>query len=124
VPKVTVITRKAYGGAYVVMCSRSIRSDLSIAWPTAEIAVMGSEAAVRLVSRREISEAADPAARERELIEDYRDQFASPYQAAGRGYIEAVIEPRETRRWLIRSLEMLRNKREERPKRKQGNIPL
>jgi acetyl-CoA carboxylase carboxyltransferase component len=124
VPKVTVITRKAYGGAYVVMCSRSIRSDMSVAWPTAEIAVMGSEAAVRLVSRRAIAEAPDPAAKEKELVEAYRDQFASPYQAAGRGYIEAVIEPRETRRWLIRSLELLRNKREERPKRKHGNIPL
>ncbi|RIK46392.1 MAG: methylmalonyl-CoA carboxyltransferase [Chloroflexi bacterium] len=124
VPKVTVITRKAYGGAYVVMCSRSIRSDLSVAWPTAEIAVMGSEAAVRLVSRREIAEAADPVAKERELVEHYRDQFASPYQAAGRGYIEAVIEPHDTRRWLVRTLHMLRNKREERPKRKHGNIPL
>jgi propionyl-CoA carboxylase beta chain/acetyl-CoA/propionyl-CoA carboxylase carboxyl transferase subunit len=124
VPKVTVITRKAYGGAYVVMCSRSIRSDLSLAWPTAEIAVMGPEAAVRLISRREISEADDPAAKERELVDVYRDQFASPYQAAGRGYIEAVIAPHETRRRLIEGLEMLRNKREERPKRKHGNIPL
>lgn len=124
VPKVTVITRKAYGGAYVVMSSQSIRSDLSVAWPTAEIAVMGSDAAVRLISRREISAADDPAAKERELIAEYREQFASPWQAAGRGYIEAVIPPRETRRWLIRSLEMLRNKREERPKRKHGNIPL
>jgi acetyl-CoA carboxylase carboxyltransferase component len=124
VPKVTVITRKAYGGAYVVMCSRSIRSDVSLAWPTAEIAVMGSEAAVRLISRREIAASDDPAATERELVAQYREQFASPYQAAGRGYIEAVIQPRETRRWLIRSLELLRNKREERPKRKHGNIPL
>jgi acetyl-CoA carboxylase carboxyltransferase component len=124
VPKVTVITRKAYGGAYVVMCSRSIRSDVSLAWPTAEIAVMGSDAAVRLVSRREIAAAADPVATERELVAQYREQFASPYQAAGRGYVEAVIQPRETRRWLIRSLELLRSKREERPKRKHGNIPL
>jgi acetyl-CoA carboxylase carboxyltransferase component len=124
VPKVTVITRKAYGGAYVVMCSQSIRSDLSVAWPTAEIAVMGSEAAVRLINRREIAGALDPAARERELVADYREQFASPYQAAGRGYIEAVIQPRETRHWLIRSLDTLRNKREERPRRKHGNIPL
>ncbi|HUG14834.1 MAG TPA: acyl-CoA carboxylase subunit beta [Thermomicrobiales bacterium] len=124
VPKVTVITRKAYGGAYVVMCSQSIRSDLSVAWPTAEIAVMGSEAAVRLINRREIAAAGDPAAKERELVESYREQFASPYQAAGRGYIEAVINPSETRHWLIRSLDALRNKREERPKRKHGNIPL
>jgi acetyl-CoA carboxylase carboxyltransferase component len=124
VPKVTVITRKAYGGAYVVMNSQSIRSDLSVAWPTAEIAVMGSEAAVRLIQRREIAAAPDPAAKERELIEAYREQFASPYQAAGRGYIEAIVEPRETRHWLIRALESLRNKREERPRRKHGNIPL
>jgi len=124
VPKLTVITRKAYGGAYVVMNSRSIRSDFSVAWPTAEIAVMGSEAAVRLISRREIAAADDPAAKERELIAAYREQFASPWQAAGRGYIEAVIPPRETRRQLIRALEMLRNKREDRPKRKHGNIPL
>jgi acetyl-CoA carboxylase carboxyltransferase component len=124
VPKVTVITRKAYGGAYVVMNSQSIRSDLSVAWPTAEIAVMGSEAAVRLIQRREIAAAPDPVAKERELIQAYREQFASPYQAAGRGYIEAIIEPRETRHWLIRSLESLRNKREERPRRKHGNIPL
>lgn len=124
VPKVTVITRKAYGGAYVVMNSQSIRSDLSVAWPTAEIAVMGSEAAVRLIQRRDIASAEDPAAKEAELVAAYREQFASPYQAAGRGYIEAVIRPRETRRWLIRGLEMLQNKREDRPKRKHGNIPL
>ncbi len=124
VPKLTVITRKAYGGAYVVMCSRSIRSDLSLAWPTGEIAVMGSEAAVRLIMRREIAAADDPAAKEKELVSNYREQFASPFQAAGRGYIEAVINPRETRRLLIRGLEMLRNKREARPQRKHGNIPL
>ena len=124
VPKVTVITRKAYGGAYVVMNSQSIRSDLSVAWPTAEIAVMGSEAAVRLIQRREIAAADDPVARELELVAVYREQFASPWQAASRGYIEAVIRPSETRRWLIRGLEMLKNKREERPKRKHGNIPL
>jgi len=124
VPKLTVITRKAYGGAYVVMCSRSIRSDLSLAWPTAEIAVMGSDAAVRLIMRRDIAAADDPVAKEKELVADYREQFASPFQAAGRGYIEAVIRPRETRRMLIRGLEMLRNKREARPQRKHGNIPL
>jgi acetyl-CoA carboxylase carboxyltransferase component len=124
VPKLTVITRKAYGGAYVVMCSRSIRSDLSLAWPTAEIAVMGSEAAVRLIMRRDIAAADDPAAKEKELVTSYREQFASPYQAAGRGYIEAVIHPRLTRKLLIRGLEMLRNKREDRPQRKHGNIPL
>ena len=124
VPKLTVITRKAYGGAYVVMSSRSIRSDVSFAWPSAEIAVMGSDAAVRLIFRREISAAEDPTAREQELIEEYKDLFATPYQAAGRGHIEAVIYPRETRRRLIQSLEVLRHKREERPARKHGNIPL
>jgi acetyl-CoA carboxylase carboxyltransferase component len=124
VPKLTVITRKAYGGAYVVMNSRSIRSDLSLSWPTGEIAVMGAEAAVRLILRREIMAAPDPVAKEKELIEQYRGQFVTPYQAASRGYIEAVIRPRETRRWLIRGLEVLKNKREERPKRKHGNIPL
>ena len=124
VPKLTVITRKAYGGAYVVMNSQSIRADLSVAWPTAEIAVMGSDAAVRLVSRRDIAAADDPAARERDLIAAYRDQFASPYQAAGRGYIEAVIEPRDTRKVLATALSQLKTKREDRPRRKHGNIPL
>jgi acetyl-CoA carboxylase carboxyltransferase component len=124
VPKVTVITRKAYGGAYVVMNSRSIRADVSLAWPTAEIAVMGSEAAVRLIQRREIAAAADPLAKEAELVEIYRDQFASPYQAAGRGHIEAVIWPRETRRRLIQALDLLQTKHEARPARKHGNIPL
>lgn len=124
VPKLTVITRKAYGGAYVVMSSRSIRSDVSLAWPSAEIAVMGSDAAVRLIFRRDIADADDPTQRERELIDEYKDLFATPYQAAGRGHIEAVIHPRETRRRLIQSLEMLRHKREERPARKHGNIPL
>ena len=124
VPKLTVITRKAYGGAYVVMNSQSIRSDLSVSWPTGEIAVMGPEAAVRLIARRDIAAAPDPVAKEKELVADYKDQFASPYQAAGRGYIEAVIHPRETRKWLIRGLARLENKRVERPKRKHGNIPL
>ena len=124
VPKLTVITRKAYGGAYVVMSSRSIRSDVSFAWPSAEIAVMGSDAAVRLIFRREISSAEDPTEREQELIAEYKHLFATPYQAAGRGHIEAVIQPAETRRRLVQALEMLRHKREERPARKHGNIPL
>lgn len=124
VPKLTVITRKAYGGAYVVMASRSIRADVSYAWPSAEVAVMGPEAAVRLIFRREISSAEDPTTREKELVEQYRTQFSTPYQAAGRGHIEAVIWPRETRRRLIRALEMLRTKHETRPARKHGNIPL
>lgn len=124
VPKLTVITRKAYGGAYVVMASRSIRADVSFAWPTAEIAVMGPEAAVRLISRREIAEADDPQSREAELVAEYRERFANPYQAAGRGHIEAVIWPRETRQKLIQALGYLDNKVEARPARKHGNIPL
>jgi acetyl-CoA carboxylase carboxyltransferase component len=124
VPKLTVITRKAYGGAYVVMASRSIRADMSFAWPTAEIAVMGPEAAVRLIHRREIASAEDPAARESELADDYREQFANPFQAAGRGHIEAVIWPRDTRRCLIGALAALETKHETRPARKHGNIPL
>src|SRR5690606_34978567 len=124
VPKLTVITRKAYGGAYVVMSSRSIRADVSFAWPTAEIAVMGSEAAVRLIQRREIAEADDPASKEAELVAAYRERFATPYQAAGRGHIEAVIWPRETRRRLIQALATLEGKSETRPQRKHGNIPL
>ena len=124
VPKLTVITRKAYGGAYVVMASRSIRADVTLAWPTAEIAVMGPEAAVRLIHRREIGDADDPSARETELADEYREEFANPYQAAGRGHIEAVIWPRDTRETLIRSLELLETKHEARPARKHGNVPL
>ncbi len=124
VPKLTVITRKAYGGAYVVMSSRSIRADASFAWPTAEIAVMGPEAAVRLIHRREIAEADDAAAKETELAAEYREEFANPFQAAGRGHIEAVIWPRDTRAALIRSLDLLETKQEIRPARKHGNVPL
>ncbi|CAN5571147.1 acyl-CoA carboxylase subunit beta [soil metagenome] len=124
VPKLTVITRKAYGGAYVVMASRSIRADVTFAWPTAEIAVMGPEAAVRLIRRREIAEADDPEAKETELADEYRTEFANPFQAAGRGHIEAVIWPRDTREALIRSLDALETKQEARPARKHGNVPL
>jgi acetyl-CoA carboxylase carboxyltransferase component len=124
VPKVTVITRKAYGGAYVVMNSKHIGADFNCAWPTAEIAVMGPEAAVGLIFRKELGEAADPAARRKELIGEYEHLFASPYQAAHRGYIDDVILPRETRRWLIRSLALARSKRVNTPARKHGNIPL
>ncbi|HLT20317.1 MAG TPA: acyl-CoA carboxylase subunit beta [Thermomicrobiales bacterium] len=124
VPKLTVITRKAYGGAYVVMASRSIRADMSFAWPTAEIAVMGPEAAVRLIHRRELSEADDPAAREKELADEYREEFANPFGAARRGHIEAVIRPRETRAALIQALATLETKHEIRPSRKHGNVPL
>ncbi len=124
VPKVTVILRKAYGGAYVVMNSKHVGADFVSAWPMAEIAVMGPDAAVNLVFRRELAGLEDPAPRRAELIKEYEDLFASPYQAASRGYIDAVIEPEETRQWLIRMLDIARNKRVSVPKRKHGNIPL
>ena len=124
VPKVTVITRKAYGGAYVVMNSKHIGADANVAWPTAEIAVMGSDAAVNLIFRREIADAADPAAKRAELAAEYQERFASPYQAATRGYVDAVIFPRETRPWLIKALRLARTKRLAGPPRKHGNIPL
>jgi len=124
VPKLTVITRKAYGGAYDVMSSKHIRGDINFAWPTAEIAVMGAEGAVPLIFREEIEQAADPEATRARLIEEYRQKFANPYVAAARGYIDDVIEPRETRRRLISALEMLKNKRDTNPPKKHGNIPL
>ena len=124
VPKLTVITRKAYGGAYDVMSSQHIRGDLNLAWPTAEIAVMGPEGAIDIIFRKELAEAEDAEARRRELVEAYRAQFANPYIAAGRGYIDDVIEPRETRPRLIAALELLQTKRQTNPKRKHGNIPL
>ena len=124
VPKVTVITRKAYGGAYVVMCSKHLGADVNVAWPTAEIAVMGPDAAVGLVFRRELATAPDPTARRRELIAEYEELFASPYQAASRGYVDDVIEPRRTRPWLIKALALARGKRVATPARKHGNIPL
>jgi acetyl-CoA carboxylase carboxyltransferase component len=124
VPKVTVITRKAYGGAYVVMNSKHLRADASFAWPTAEIAVMGSEGAVNVIFRREIQKAEDPQAKRRELIAQYEDEFGNPYVAAERGFVDDVIEPAETRPRLIQTLRMLRTKREQVPARKHGNIPL
>jgi acetyl-CoA carboxylase carboxyltransferase component len=124
VPKLTVITRKAYGGAYVVMCSKHIRADYNIAWPTAEIAVMGPQGAVPIIFKRDIASAADPVARTAELIEDYKEQFANPYYAAERGYLDDIIEPKQTRATLIEALRMTRNKQVERPRRKHGNIPL
>jgi propionyl-CoA carboxylase beta chain len=128
VPKVTVITRKAYGGAYDVMASKHIRADLSYAWPTAEIAVMGPEGAVNVVFRKEIlaagpDPAAQAAARER-LIADYREKFANPYKAAELGYVDEVIKPEDTRPRVIRAFEMLRTKRQELPPKKHGNPPL
>jgi len=124
VPKLAVITRKAYGGAYDVMSSKHIRADFNFAWPTAEVAVMGSEGAVNIVFRRDLAEAKDPEARRAELIADYREKFANPYVAAERGYIDDVIEPRRTRPVLIDALRTAATKREPRPPRKHGNIPL
>jgi propionyl-CoA carboxylase beta chain len=124
VPKVTVITRKAYGGAYDVMGSKHLRSDISFAWPTAEIAVMGAQGAVNIIFRKELAAAEDPDARRTELVEDYTDHFATPYIAAERGYVDSVIAPSETRREVIKALRQLRTKRETLPPRKHGNIPL
>jgi propionyl-CoA carboxylase beta chain len=124
VPKVTVITRKAYGGAYDVMSSKHIRADFNFAWPTAEIAVMGPEGAVNIIHRAELARAQDPDAKRAALVEQYRQTFANPYRAAERGYIDAVIRPETTRRVLIESLASLVNKRDENPQKKHGNIPL
>ena len=124
VPKLTVITRKAYGGAYCVMSSKHIRSDLNLAWPSAEIAVMGPDGAVNIIFRKELEKAEDPVKKKAELVAEYREKFASPYVAAERGYIDDVIEPKETRPRLINALEMLSNKRDANPAKKHGNIPL
>jgi acetyl-CoA carboxylase carboxyltransferase component len=124
VPKVTVITRKAYGGAYIVMSSKHLRGDVNYAWPTAEIAVMGPEGAVNVVFRKEVAEADDPDAKRQELVEEYREEFANPYIAAARGYIDDVIEPAETRPRIIEALKLLQNKRDTNPPKKHGNIPL
>jgi len=124
VPKITVITRKAYGGAYCVMSSKHIRTDVNYAWPTAEIAVMGPEGAVNIVYKRELEKAKDEAKLRAEKVEEFRERFANPYIAAERGYIDAVILPRETRKKLIQALEMLDSKRDKNPPRKHGNIPL
>ncbi|CAN5462222.1 acyl-CoA carboxylase subunit beta [soil metagenome] len=124
VPKMTVITRKAYGGAYDVMNSKHIRGDLNVAWPSAEIAVMGPKGAVEIIYRKQIAEADDPAEAEAHFVEAYRERFANPYVAAERGYVDDVIEPRRTRTVLIRALRMLRNKVATNPRKKHGNIPL
>ena len=124
VPKITIITRKAYGGAYDVMSSKHIRGDISYAWPTAEIAVMGPDGAVSIIFRKEIAAAEDPEAVRARLVQEYRYKFANPYVAAARGYIDDVIEPRETRPRLIEALKMLQNKRDSNPPKKHGNIPL
>lgn len=124
VPRIQMITRKAYGGAYVVMNSKSIGADLAYAWPTAELAVMGPQGAVEIVYRRELQQAADPVARRAELVSDYTEKYANPYNAAERGYIDDVIDPAETRVKLIAGLKMLQTKRAELPRRKHGNMPL
>ena len=124
VPKITIITRKAYGGAYVVMNSRSVGADMVYAWPSAEIAVMGASGAVNIINKRELAEADDPEARRVELISEYEDRFNNPFIAAERGLVDEIIEPRQTRPRLINALEMLRTKRQAMPPRKHGNIPL
>ena len=124
VPKVTVITRKAYGGAYDVMSSKHVRGDMNFAWPTAEIAVMGAEGAVNVIYRDEIAAAADPAAERARLVARYEAEFANPYIAAARGYVDDVIAPSETRSRLIAALRMLQTKRDTNPRKKHGNIPL
>ncbi len=124
VPKITVITRKAYGGAYCVMSSKHLRTDFNYAWPTAEIAVMGPEGAVEILYKRELEAAADRAVARAEKVAEFRDKFANPFIAASRGFIDEVIRPRDTRRKLITALRRLENKRDRNPPKKHGNIPL
>jgi acetyl-CoA carboxylase carboxyltransferase component len=124
VPKLLLVTRKDYGGAYIAMCSRHLGADMAFAWPTAEIAVMGAAGAANIIHRKEIAEAGDPAAKRQEKIQEYEDLFSNPYVAAGRGYIDAVILPSETRARLIDALETMSGKRELRPPKKHGNIPM
>jgi propionyl-CoA carboxylase beta chain len=124
VPKITVIVRKAYGGAYDVMGSKHSGADINLAWPTAEIAVMGPEGAINIIFRKELAKAKEPGKKRMELVADYRKKFANPYVAAEKGYIDDVIEPAETRPKLISALEMLVTKREPRPAKKHANIPL
>jgi propionyl-CoA carboxylase beta chain len=124
VPKVTVVTRRAYGGAYAVMASKHLRADVNLAWPTAEIAVMGPEGAVNIVFRKELQAAKDPVAERARLVQQYRDEFANPYRAAELGYVDEVVRPEDTRPKVVRAFEMLRTKRRETPARKHGNVPL
>lgn len=124
VPKIIVVIRKLYGGAYLAMCSKSMGADQVIAWPTAEIAVMGPEGAANIIFKREIAQAQDPQQTREEKIEEYRERFANPYQAAAHGYVDSVIDPRETRSQVISALNMLRTKREDRPSKKHGNFPV
>jgi propionyl-CoA carboxylase beta chain len=124
VPKVTVITRKAYGGAYCVMSSKHLRTDFNYAWPSAEVAVMGPEGAVNVLFKRELESSPDPAAERAKRVEEFREKFASPFVAAARGFVDEVIQPRTTRRKLIQSLAALTTKRDKNPPKKHGNIPL
>jgi propionyl-CoA carboxylase beta subunit len=124
VPRIQVITRKAYGGAYVVMNSKSVGADLAFAWPSAELAVMGPQGAVEILHRRELAASADPAARRQQLVDDYTERFANPYVAAERGFVDEVIDPADTRKRCIQGLRMLVDKREDLPQRKHGNVPL
>ena len=124
VPRVQIITRKGYGGAYVVMNSKSIGCDIAFAWPSAEIAVMAADGAAKIIFSKEIASAADPESRRAELVLEYEDRFLNPYQAAERGYVDDVIDPRDTRKMLAQALAMLRTKREQLPSRKHGNGPL
>ncbi|RYF48942.1 MAG: methylmalonyl-CoA carboxyltransferase, partial [Cytophagaceae bacterium] len=124
VPRVTVITRKAYGGAYDVMNSKHIGADLNYAWPSAEIAVMGASGAAEIIFKREIAEAEDPQVKLQEKVQEYTEKFANPYRAAHRGYIDEVIYPEETRQKLMRAFQMLENKVATLPRKKHGNIPL
>lgn len=124
VPKITIITRKSYGGAYCVLGSKQVRADINLAWPTAELAVMGPEGAVNIIYRKEISEAKDPITMRQHLIDEYREKFANPYVAASRGYIDDIIEPKQTRKELIKYLKVLETKRDKLPPKKHGNIPL
>ena len=124
VPRITVIMRKAYGGAYLAMCSQDLGADLVFAWPTAEIAVMGAEGAVKILYRDKIKKAEDPKAMEKQLMEEYKEKFASPYQAAARAMITDVIDPADTRAIIASSLRNTLSKRETRPPKKHGNIPL
>jgi acetyl-CoA carboxylase carboxyltransferase component len=124
VPKLLLVTRKSYGGAYIAMCSRHLGADMAFAWPTAEIAVMGAGGAANIIHRKEITEAGDPAAKRQEKIQEYEGLFSNPYVAASRGYIDAVILPSETRSRLIDALETMSGKRELRPPKKHGNIPM
>ena len=124
VPKITLITRKAYGGSYIAMCSKELGADMVFAWPTAEIAVMGPDGAANIIFRKEIEASENPVETRAKMIQDYKDEFATPYKAAERGYVDDVIEPSHSRVRLIDALEMLSTKREQRPSKKHGNIPL